>query len=48
MRENVAKKLVEKVAGDIESLLAKKVRALKVRCFPNALNLDCCVYWSRE
>lgn len=25
------RKLVEKVAGDIESLLAKKVRALKVR-----------------
>uniref|UniRef100_A0A8B9VX74 Uncharacterized protein n=1 Tax=Anas zonorhyncha TaxID=75864 RepID=A0A8B9VX74_9AVES len=31
VKENVPRKLVEKVAGDIESLLAKKVRALKVR-----------------
>uniref|UniRef100_A0A8D0DNR7 Uncharacterized protein n=1 Tax=Salvator merianae TaxID=96440 RepID=A0A8D0DNR7_SALMN len=30
VRENVPEKIVEKVAGDIESLLAKKVRALKV------------------
>ncbi|KAF7249625.1 Voltage-dependent calcium channel subunit alpha-2/delta-2 [Varanus komodoensis] len=30
VRENVPDKIVEKVAGDIESLLAKKVRALKV------------------
>ncbi|KFO95050.1 Voltage-dependent calcium channel subunit alpha-2/delta-2, partial [Calypte anna] len=30
VKENVPRKLVEKVAGDIESLLAKKVRALKV------------------
>ncbi|PKU39600.1 voltage-dependent calcium channel subunit alpha-2 delta- hypothetical protein [Limosa lapponica baueri] len=29
VKENVPRKLVEKVAGDIESLLAKKVRALK-------------------
>uniref|UniRef100_A0A8D2LI87 Calcium voltage-gated channel auxiliary subunit alpha2delta 2 n=1 Tax=Varanus komodoensis TaxID=61221 RepID=A0A8D2LI87_VARKO len=29
VRENVPDKIVEKVAGDIESLLAKKVRALK-------------------
>ncbi|XP_074139442.1 LOW QUALITY PROTEIN: voltage-dependent calcium channel subunit alpha-2/delta-2 [Sminthopsis crassicaudata] len=29
IEENVPQKLVEKVAGDIESLLAKKVRALK-------------------
>nr|XP_033782080.1 voltage-dependent calcium channel subunit alpha-2/delta-2 isoform X1 [Geotrypetes seraphini] len=29
IKENVPKKLVEKVAGDIESLLAKKVQALK-------------------
>ncbi|XP_054833437.1 voltage-dependent calcium channel subunit alpha-2/delta-2 [Eublepharis macularius] len=29
VKENVPKKIVEKVAGDIESLLAKKVRALK-------------------
>lgn len=30
VKENVPRKLVEKVAGDIETLLAKKVRALKV------------------
>ncbi|KAF4803426.1 hypothetical protein TURU_016296 [Turdus rufiventris] len=30
VKENVPRKLVEKVAGDIESLLAKKVRALKL------------------
>ncbi|KAM8931067.1 voltage-dependent calcium channel subunit alpha-2/delta-2 isoform 2-T2 [Pelodytes ibericus] len=29
VKENVPRKLVEKVAGDIETLLAKKVRALK-------------------
>uniref|UniRef100_A0A8C3HRR3 Uncharacterized protein n=1 Tax=Chrysemys picta bellii TaxID=8478 RepID=A0A8C3HRR3_CHRPI len=29
VKENVPKKLVEKVSGDIESLLAKKVQALK-------------------
>ncbi|XP_072845920.1 voltage-dependent calcium channel subunit alpha-2/delta-2 isoform X2 [Pogona vitticeps] len=29
VKENVPEKIVEKVAGDIESLLAKKVRALK-------------------
>ncbi|KAJ7316693.1 hypothetical protein JRQ81_002855, partial [Phrynocephalus forsythii] len=30
VKENVPEKIVEKVAGDIESLLAKKVRALKL------------------
>ncbi|XP_018427929.1 PREDICTED: voltage-dependent calcium channel subunit alpha-2/delta-2-like [Nanorana parkeri] len=29
VKENVPRKLVEKVAGDIETLLAKKVRALQ-------------------
>lgn len=30
VRDNIPEKIVEKVAGDIESLLAKKVQALKV------------------
>ncbi|XP_039202918.1 voltage-dependent calcium channel subunit alpha-2/delta-2-like [Crotalus tigris] len=29
VRDNIPEKIVEKVAGDIESLLAKKVQALK-------------------
>ncbi|XP_013915925.1 PREDICTED: voltage-dependent calcium channel subunit alpha-2/delta-2-like [Thamnophis sirtalis] len=30
VRDNIPEKIVEKVAGDIESLLAKKVQALKI------------------
>lgn len=33
VRDNIPEKIVEKVAGDIESLLAKKVQALKVTWF---------------
>uniref|UniRef100_A0A7M4FA31 Uncharacterized protein n=32 Tax=Archosauria TaxID=8492 RepID=A0A7M4FA31_CROPO len=43
VKENVPRKLVEKVAGDIESLLAKKVRALKVRQYFCTLVLLLCV-----
>lgn len=39
VRENVPEKIVEKVAEDIESLLAKKVQALKVRSLLGALAL---------
>ncbi|KYO22945.1 voltage-dependent calcium channel subunit alpha-2/delta-2-like [Alligator mississippiensis] len=40
VKENVPRKLVEKVAGDIESLLAKKVRALKYSFSNELVPLD--------
>uniref|UniRef100_A0A803TQ98 Uncharacterized protein n=1 Tax=Anolis carolinensis TaxID=28377 RepID=A0A803TQ98_ANOCA len=47
VRENVPDKIVEKVAGDIESLLAKKVRALKVRSLCGTLTYVVCLMEQR-